>query len=82
MVNEISEYCGALSKVGCRIEKLLYGTGSYILYYGTSDGNKYILVKVDQITKWVEMFPIRNQLAETLAGVVVRGFMEPLVCPL
>ena len=48
----------------------------------TQKGNKYILVIVDQFTLWVEAFPIKNQLAETVAGVVVREFVARFGCPL
>ena len=48
----------------------------------TQKGNKYILVIVDQFTKWVEAFPLKNQLAETVAGVVVREFVAQFGCPL
>ena len=48
----------------------------------TQKGNKYILVIVDQFTKWVEAFPLKNQLAETVAGVVVREFVARFGCPL
>ena len=48
----------------------------------TQKGNKYILVIVDQFTKWVEAFPLKNQLAETVAGVVVRVFVAQFWCPL
>ena len=37
---------------------------------------------MDQFTKWVEAFPLRNQLAETVAGVVVREFVARFGCPL
>ena len=48
----------------------------------TQKGNKYILVIVDQFTKWMEAFPLKNQLAETVAGVVVREFVARFGCPL
>ena len=48
----------------------------------TQKWNKYILVIVDQFTKWVEAFPLKNQLAETVAGVVVREFVARFGCPL
>ena len=38
----------------------------------TQKGNKYILVMVDQFTQCVEAFPLKNKLAKTVAGVVVR----------
>ena len=37
----------------------------------TYDGNEYILVFLDYLTKWVETFPIQDQIAETVAPVLV-----------
>jgi transposase InsO family protein len=37
-------------------------------------GNEYILVMVDQFTKWVECFPVPNQTAELTARVAVDEF--------
>ena len=37
----------------------------------TYDGNQYVLVFVDYLTKWVEAFPIKDQKAETVARVFV-----------
>ena len=45
-------------------------------------GNVYILVIVDQFTKWVECFAIPDQNAETVAKVVVEGFIARFGCPL
>ena len=39
-------------------------------------GNAYVLVFVDQFTKWVEMVPTRDQTAIT----VVRAFYERILC--
>ncbi|XP_033759501.1 uncharacterized protein LOC117341748 [Pecten maximus] len=38
------------------------------------DGNKYILMLVDQFTKWLECFPLPCQNAETVAKTAVDGF--------
>ena len=37
----------------------------------SSSGHKYILVVTDIFTKWVEAFPVRNVLSETVAKVLV-----------
>ena len=36
----------------------------------SNDGNKYILVVVDQFTKWSKAYPIPNQEATTVADVL------------
>jgi hypothetical protein len=33
-------------------------------------GNKYLLMIVDQFTKWLECFPIANQTAEVVSKVL------------
>ena len=42
----------------------------------TYDGNQYVLVFVDYLTKWVEAFPLKDQKAETVARVMV----EEVIC--
>ena len=42
----------------------------------TYDGNQYVLVLVDYLTKWVEAFPLKDQKAETVARVMV----EEVIC--
>ena len=42
----------------------------------TCDGNQYVLVFLDYLTKWVEAFPIKDQKAETVARVLV----EEVIC--
>jgi len=37
----------------------------------SSKGNVYILTLIDHFTKWVEMFPMRNQEASTIAQLLV-----------
>ena len=48
----------------------------------TQKGNKYILVIMNQFTKCVESFSLKNQLEDTAAGVVVREFVAWFGCPL
>ena len=42
----------------------------------SSNGSKYILVFMDQFTKWVELVPTRDQLAST----VVQAFYSNVIC--
>lgn len=37
----------------------------------TENGNKYVVIFQDSLTKWVEVFAVPNQTAETLAKLVV-----------
>ncbi|XP_062602775.1 uncharacterized protein LOC134264500 [Saccostrea cucullata] len=45
-------------------------------------GNKYILMIVDQFTKWLECYALPDQEAETVATSFVEGFVSRLGCPL
>jgi len=45
-------------------------------------GNKYVVMIVDQFTKWLECFPLPDQTAETVAKAVVDGFISRHGCPL
>ena len=47
----------------------------------TKRGNKYILMIIDQFTKWLECFPIPNQSADTVAKSLVDGFISKFGCP-
>ena len=48
----------------------------------SSQGNKYILMMVDQFTKWVECVPLPSQTAEMVAKAAVDGFLSRFGCPL
>ena len=48
----------------------------------SSRGNKYILMMIDQFTKWVEIVPLSTQTAEVVARAVVEGFFARMGCPL
>ena len=45
-------------------------------------GNVYILMLVDQFTKWLEGYPLPDQNAETIAKAMVEGFIARFGCPL
>lgn len=40
--------------------------------------NKYILMIIDQFTKWIECFPLPNQKAELIA----KSFVDNIICRL
>ena len=42
----------------------------------SSKGNVYILTLIDHFTKWVELFPMRNQEATNLAKLI----FERVIC--
>lgn len=48
----------------------------------SSSGNKYILVIIDQFTRWVEAFPFPDQGAETTARRLVYDFIARFGAPL
>ena len=45
------------------------------LFPKSHSGNVYILMLVDQITKWLECYPLPDQNAETIAKAMVEGFI-------
>ena len=57
---------GQFHRVGVDIVQLLQ----------TLDGNCYVIVFLDYLTKWVEAFPVSDQKAETIARLLV----ENIVC--
>ena len=48
----------------------------------SSKGNQYVLMIVDQFTKWLECFPLPHQTAEEVAKCVADGFISRFGCPL
>ena len=48
----------------------------------SENGNRYVLMLVDQFTKWLECWPLPNQTAEIVASRVVKGFISRFGCPL
>ena len=48
----------------------------------SSKGNQYVVMIVDQFTKWLECFPLPHQSAEEVARCVVDGFISRFGCPL
>lgn len=47
----------------------------------TKQGNKYILMIIDQFTKWLEIVPIPNQNSITIAKAMVDNFISKYGCP-
>ena len=48
----------------------------------TARGNEYVLMIVDQFTKWVECLPLPSQTAEQTAAALVDQFIARFGCPL
>lgn len=48
----------------------------------SATGNKYVLMLVDQFTKWLECYPLPGQSAEVVARTFVDGFVARFGCPL
>ena len=48
----------------------------------TKQGSKYLLMIVDQFTKWLECFPIATQTAEVVAKTLMDNFFSRFGCPL
>ena len=44
-------------------------------------GNKYVLVVIDQFTKWVEFYALPNQNAQTVATALVDNFISKFGSP-
>lgn len=57
----------------------MYILGSLMV---SKKGNKYLLMIVDQFTKWLECFPIANQTAEVVSKVLVDNVFSRLGCPI
>ena len=51
-------------------------------YPFSHSGNVYILMLVNQFTKWLECYPLPDQNAETIAKAMVEGFIARFGCPL
>ena len=47
----------------------------------STKGNQYVLMIVDQFTKWLECFPLPHQNAEETARCMVDVFISSLGCP-
>ena len=48
----------------------------------SKDGNVYILMLVNQLTKWLECWALLNQIVEFIASKVVKGFINHYGTPL
>ena len=54
-------------------------TGPHLV---SSKGNVYILTVIDHFTKWIELFPMRNQEASTVAKILVDRVICVHGCPI
>jgi hypothetical protein len=47
----------------------------------SNSGNTYILAVIDQYNKWIELHPLPNMKAETIAKVAIADFFARFGCP-
>ena len=47
----------------------------------TRDGHRHLLVVCDHFTRWVEVFPLPNMLATTVADVLAQQVFSRFGCP-
>ena len=52
------------------------------LFIESARGIRYIVMMIDQFTKWLECYAIPNQGAEQVATSLVEGFIARMGCPL
>lgn len=45
-------------------------------------GNRYVLMVIDQFSKWLECFPLPDQTSESIARVFLEEFIARFGCPL
>ena len=50
-------------------------TMEIVEYLKRNIGSQYCLVMIDHFTKWLELFPLRNQQSETVAKKIVDGWI-------
>ena len=48
----------------------------------SESGNCFVLMLIDQFTKWPECYPLPKHTAENVASKVVKGFISRFGCPL
>ena len=48
----------------------------------STHGNQYVLMIVDQFTKWLECFPLPLQNAEEVEKCMIDGFISRFGCPI
>ena len=51
-------------------------------FASSTSGNIYVLMLVDQFTKWLECYPLPNQSADSIVRKVVDEFIARFGCPL
>ena len=79
--NPPKSFCAPLQRyiVGVPFERVACDVMGPILE--TERGNRYILIVTDYFSRWVEAYPLQNQTAESIAGVLAREWIARFGCP-